>query len=42
VSSEAALFQLVGDAKHADFKAVSALAKEPRPESLLPNPASAL
>jgi len=34
VSSEMALFQLCGSAKHPAFKAISALAKEDRPDSL--------
>lgn len=35
-SSEMALFQLMRDAKHPGFKAVSALCKEARPEQLPP------
>jgi len=35
-TSEMALFQLAGDAKHPAFKAISALAKEKRPEPITP------
>ena len=35
-SSEMALFQLAGDAKHPAFKQISALAKEKRPEPITP------
>ena len=35
-TSEMAMFQLAGDAKHPAFKQISALAKEKRPEPITP------